>query len=376
MIESCVCLTKYKGLNVAWLEENSKMQFLSVSREEQDIVGNIYIGVVKHVLKNLNACFVEFLEDKLGFLSLNDVCPGTRIVEGTLVAVQVVKEASKNKEAVLTMKLSLTGVYCVVEKSTEGICISKKITGEDKERIKTFLSNEYQYSIIVRTNSKLLSDLNELTNEINDLSQKLSTIEMIAGTRAKFSLIYQAEAEFVKFVKGLPSGSYQQISSDNRDMLNRLAGMDVKLYDDSYPFSKLHSLDTKIEDVLSKQIWLKGGGNIVIETTEAMTVIDVNSAKNISNKDRETLILKTNIEAAGEIARQIRLRNISGIIAVDFINLSKKESVISLTDSLKAFLAKDNVRCDFVEITKLGIAHIVRKKIKPPVSELLLDSKY
>jgi len=326
-------------------------------------------------MKNLNACFVEFIEGTLGFLSFNDVPFDTKIVEGRLVTVQVVKEASKNKEAVLSMKLSLTGTYCVVEKSSEGLCISKKITGENRQLIREKLTDEYKYSVIVRTNSMSLSDISVLKDEINDLSGKLNDIDKIADTRSKFTLIYKSEPEYIKFIKSIPVGSYERIATDIPDMAEDITFTDVVLYNDEYAFSKLHSLDTKIEDISGKQIWLKGGGNIVIESTEAMTVIDVNSAKNISKKDRETLILKTNIEAAEEIARQIRLRNISGIIAIDFINLTKRESMDELISYIKGFLLKDNVRCDFVELTKLGIVHLVRKKTKPPVHEILLNSK-
>lgn len=375
MINSSVCITKYKGFDVAWLDVESKMQLLSVSDPDNDIVGSIYVGVVKHVMKNLNACFVEFLPDTLGFLSFNDADKNIRIVEGGLIPVQIVKEASKNKEAVLTMNLSLNGRYSIVENSNEGLCISKKITGDDRERIRTCVNCDNKYSIIVRTNFKNSFDFDALNSEINSLSQQLGTILDIWPKRAKYSCLYNAEPEYVRFIKGLPEASYERIITDDTAIYNSLSAYRPVLYDDEYSFIKLYSLQTKIEELLSKQIWLKGGGNIVIEYTEAMTVIDVNSAKNVSKKDRETLILKTNTEAALEIARQIRLRNISGIIVIDFINMSLKDNENELIKILKNELLKDNVRCDFVEFTKLGLMHIVRRKIKAPVYEILNSSQ-
>ena len=376
MISSEVCITEYNGLNIAWLERDSKIQLLSVTKPEDDIVYNIYVGVVKHVMANLNACFVEFIEGRLGFLSFNDVPAGVRIVEGALVTVQVVKEASKNKEAVLTMNLSLSGNYCVVDKSNTGLCISSKITGADKEKIRNEIHYDGEYGVIVRTNTKELDDYNLLYDEISVLTEKLKMIESNAATRTKWSVVYDAEPEYIRFIKGLTKGSYDRISTDipfvyDLIIKNISSDCDVALYKEDYSFAKLHSLETKLEEIMSKQIWLRSGGNIVIEYTEALTVVDVNSAKNVSKKDRETLILKTNIEACKEIARQLRLRNVSGIIVVDFINMKSEESLNELISTLKNELKSDSVRCEFVEFTKLGLAHIVRKKIKPPVYEIM-----
>lgn len=376
MISSEVCITEYNGLNIAWLEKDSKMQLLSVTRPEDDIVYNIYVGVVKHVMVNLNACFVEFIEGRLGFLSFNDVPVGVRIVEGALVTVQVVKEASKNKEAVLTMNLSLSGNYCVVDKSNTGLCISSKITGADKEKIRNEIHYDGEYGVIVRTNAKELDDYSILYNEIDVLTNKLKQIERVATTRTKWNIVYTAEPEYIRFIKGLIKGSYDRISTDlpsAYEMIKECVSFDceIALYREDYSFAKLHSLETKLEEIMSKQIWLRSGGNIVIEYTEALTVVDVNSAKNVSKKDRETLILKTNIEACKEIARQLRLRNVSGIIVVDFINMKSEESLNELISTLKNELKSDSVRCDYVEFTKLGLAHIVRKKIKPPVYEIM-----
>lgn len=369
MINSSVCITKYRGLDIAWLDTDSKMQLLSVSDESKDIVGDIYVGVVKHVMKNLNACFVEFLEDKLGFLSFNDVYDDFRIVEGQNVVVQVVKEASKNKEAVLTMKFGLAGNYCIVEKSNTGLSISRKITGDKRGYIRESLSYNSHYSVIVRTNAELLEDLTILENEIKSLSEMLSEIEANASTRTKYTRVYKALPEYVRFIKGLDKRLYQRVITDNEEMFANLKDIDAVFYNDDYSFAKLHSLETKLNEILGKCIWLKGGGNIFIEYTEAMTVIDVNSAKNVSNKDREAVILKTNIEAAMEIARQIRLRNISGIIVIDFINMKETENINILIDTVKKSIKEDTVRCDFVEYTKLGLVHLVRRKIKPPVYE-------
>lgn len=377
MINSSVCITQLNNKIISWLDVNSKMEMLSVSDRVTDIIGNIYVGKVKHVLKNLDACFVEFCPDTLGFLSYNDILPGTRIVEGSDITVQVIKEASKNKEAVLSMKLSIPGTYSVVEIGEGQISISKKISGEKRIEFKSlFEGKSFENNIIVRTNAENLEDISILENEIEHLNGILSDILSKAVTRTAKSLIYKAEPEYVRFLRGIPEGLYERIVTDSEEIASDLSGYNPVLYKDSYPLVKLYSLETKLDEVLSKQIWLKSGGNIVIEYTEAMCVIDVNSAKNLSKKDREVNVLKTNIEAAGEILRQLRLRNISGIVLVDFINMAEEESRKELVTFIKENAAKDSTRCDFVDFTKLGLAEIVRRKMKPPVYELLKREDY
>ena len=143
------------------------------------------------------------------------------------------------------------------------------------------------------------------------------------------------------------------------------------MYENEYPLSKLYSLETELEHILSPKIWLKSGGFLIIEPTEAMVVVDVNTGKSIGKKDRERHILNINTEAAIEIARQIRLRNLSGIIMVDFINMEASDSKKSLTATIKKELAKDKVPSHFVDITKLELYEITRKKIRKPIYEYI-----
>lgn len=370
MIKSTICITEYNDQIISWLDTDSKMEALAVTDTSRDINKNIYVGRVKHVVKNINACFVEFAPDTLGFLSFNDVREDLRIVEGALIPVQIVKEASKNKEAVLTTKFSLTGIYSVVELSNSGISISKKISGDLRGTFKSLLG-DCKYSIIVRTNAGTLEDYNILKDEINNLTAKIDEILKKASTRDAYTLLYRGEPEYVNFIKSIPKAGYDRILTDNIEVFETLQPFGCELYKDDYSLSKLYSLNTKMEEILAKRIWLKSGSNIVIDYTEALTVIDVNSAKNMSNKDKEANVLKLNKEAAKEICRQLRLRNISGMIIIDFINMSNKENEEELIAYIKDLTLKDTVRCDFVDITKLGLVEMVRKKIKPPIYEIM-----
>lgn len=370
MIRSTICITEYNNKIITWLDTDSKMEALSVTDPDKDINKNIYVGIVKHVVKNINACFVEFQPGKLGFLSFNDIRADMKIVEGSNICVQVIKEASKNKEAVLTTKLSISGMYSVVEYSDNGISISKKINGELRGELKNLLSDT-KYSAIVRTNAGTLSDFNILKEEVKSLTEKLDSIIAKAETRDTYSLVYSGDPEYINFIKSIPVNKYDRILTDINSVYDSLANWECELYTDDYPLAKLYSLSTKLEEILSKRCWLKSGSNIVIDYTEALTVIDVNSAKNISKKDREDNILKLNKEAAIEICRQLRLRNISGIIIIDFINMSSKEHEEELINYVKELLLGDLVRCDFVDMTKLGLMELVRTKIKPPIYEIL-----
>lgn len=369
MIESQVVITKYQDKIISWFENNNKIEQLSISSPDEDLVGNIYVGRIKSVVKNLDACFVEIAPDKLGFLSFNNILPGIRKVEGEAICVQVLKAASKNKEMVLTTKLSIQGFLAVVEYSNGGINISRKISGEKKGYFKEYLKGYSKYSIIIRSNANDCEDIGMIKEEIDDLSLKLDEINAKKDTRTIYSCLYEAMPDYMRFIQGLPVDSYQRILSDIPSIKDNL--FDCELYTDDYPLIKLFSVQTRINELLSRKVYLKDGGDIVIDVTEAMTVIDVNSGKNVSKKDRSVIALKTNKEAAYEIARQIRLRNLSGIIIIDFINMDTEEDKEELISYLKSFLYKDSSRCDFIEITKLGLVELTRLKQRPPIYELL-----
>ncbi len=370
MINRTLCITEYNNRVISWLDVNSRMEQLSVTDSENDIVGNIYIGRVKNIAKNIRAAFIEFSPDTLGFLSFNDLLDDTSLKEGEFVAVQVIKEASKNKDAVLSMHLSITGDYSIVELGKPSVNISRKITGDRRAELRAAV-NDYEHSVIVRTNAGLLEDISILTAEIDKLSAMLDTIVEKSKTRNSISLIHEAKREYERFVASMPIDAYDRVLTDIESIYKELSAYKCEFYADSYPLIKLYSLQTKLDELLSRNVWLKSGANIVIDYTEAMTVIDVNSAKNMSKKNQEDNILAVNKEATLEICRQIRLRNISGIIIIDYINMSSADNENELVDYLKKELLKDGVRCDFVDITKLGLVELVRRKIKPPINELL-----
>ncbi|MCR5799511.1 MAG: ribonuclease E/G [Lachnospiraceae bacterium] len=366
MIRSGVCITEFMGKTVAWLDVDGKMQQLSVTDDDSGLVGNIYVGKVKNIVKNLGACFVEF-GDMTGFLPMSETYGTEKIHEGDCIAVQVVKDASRNKDASLTMKLCLTGKYCIMEYSDPIVSISRKITGEMRNTLKDRLKGISGYSVIIRTSCADPDSIEELIKEIGDKETLMDDILSRSKTRTAGTLLYESEPEYERFILGL-NEPFERLITDIPSVCDRLGAYGALLYTDEYPLSKLYSLETKIGELLSRQIWLKSGGSLIIQYTEAMTVIDVNTAKSASKKDKQEYIFDINAEAAAEIARQLRLRNISGIIIVDFINMTGKEYIKRLIEVMKKEIRKDK-NCEFVDITKLGLAEIIRKKTTKPVYE-------
>ena len=235
-----------------------------------------------------------------------------------------------------------------------------------------------QHGYVIRTDAEQASD-DEIISELNKLNSEYYELIRIAATRTAHTLMKAASTPVVKDVCELHFDEEDEIVTDLESvytsLINASAG-NVRLYnDDMLSLSKLYSVEHRIENALSKHVWLKTGGYLIIEPTEAMTVIDVNTGKfDGNNKDREKTFYKINSEAVMEIARQLKLRNLSGIIIIDFINMEDENNRRELQKQLEKELAKDSVRTAFVDFTKLGLAEVTRKKIKRPLHEVLQHS--
>lgn len=216
---------------------------------------------------------------------------------------------------------------------------------------------------------RLRQKLKSLTEEYRDILDK-------AYHRPAFTLLKESDNGMLSDISSYRLGPDDEIVTDNKELAGFLAKQDyvtpVRLYDDKLlPLIKAYSMESRLEHALDKRVWLKSGGYLVIEPTEALTVIDVNTGKfDGRNADREKTFLKTNLEACAEIARQLILRNISGIIIIDFINLGEKDNRNIIQDTMKKYLAADPVKAVFVEFTGLDLMEITRKKIKKPLHEI------
>ncbi len=360
--------------------------------DEESLVGNIYVGRVENVVKNLQCAFVEIQKGIKCYYSLTEnhkhifLNPKNNdaVHIGDLLLVQVQTEPAKTKPATATGKISLTGEYVVVSTDVTGISISGKTKKnphciELKEILQEQCSDDY--GMILRTNSAAATK-EEVCAEVEILTKQMQTILAQARTRKAFSCMYQAPGEYVRIAEGIYLSENQEaeIVTDDaaiyEELCNRIFSeqIHIRYYEDSLlPLYKLYSLETELERALSKKVWLKSGGYLVIEQTEALSVIDVNSGKQVGKKGNEEArrksIYKTNEEAAYELARQIRLRNLSGMILVDFINMPEKEMEAELLVTLRRIVKEDSVLTTVVDITKLGLVEMTRKKSGKTLAE-------
>lgn len=361
-------------------------------------VGNIYVGRVRDVVKNINVAFIEYNNGKVGYFSIaenkNPIFLNTKstnkICQGDLLLVQILKEAVKTKEPVLTSNISLTGKYVVLNVSKNGIGFSNKIKNTlFKNEVKNALtgllaynseqSNE-TYGAVVRTNA-VNADISDIKEELFLLIEKYRKMLKEAKCRTCFSLMHREDYNYLKFIKGAYSGEITEIITDNEQIHENIRiylnenGFTgylecFRFYKDFLlPLYKLYSIESLLKNITDKKVWLKSGAYLVIEPTEAMVVIDVNTGKCIKGKDLRHTILNVNLEAAKEIAYQIRLRNLSGIILIDFINMEIEEDKQKLVSVLNDYLLKDKIKTTLVDMTKLDLVEVTRKKTEPPIEE-------
>lgn len=386
MIKANIVVTEYKNRICAFCFRNNRLEALHVDTGES-LLNSIYIAKVKNISKNINAAFVELFDGQMAFLPLDDAIgcsfissADRRLREGDEIPVQIIREAVKTKDPVVTTKLSISGAYAVIslDKRKGGFQFSKKLSIAKKEAIKEALCDfdlPTDYAVVIRTGVEQLDCYDNLKSELTVLISMMDDLVLKARTRTCFSQIYEGVPSYIEYLHHIADSDYEEIVTDVQMIHEALktsykGNMPIRFYIDSFPLSKLYSVDSKMEELFAKRVNLKSGANLIIEYTEAMTVIDVNTAKCITKKDKDTLIYKINLEAAEEIARQLRLRNLSGIIIVDFINMENEQYQVDLIAELKRLLKFDPVPCNYIDITSLGLVEITRKKVQKPIYEV------
>ena len=372
-----IVITQYRDRHILFYQSENRLYDLVVGerhQEEAPQVGDIYVGRVQNIVQNIRAVFVEIKEGVICYMPETE-CAGKKIRVGDDLVVQVKKAAVKTKQPVVTQAIELVGYYCVVTTQNSSKQISKKIGEEEKKRLQPLLEEfaEEEYGIVLRTNAAE-AGLAVIREECERLVGELHSMMEHSRYRVCFSRLRKADPFYMPYIRSCRQEEYDRIITDIRTVYDDLQaqGVDkVQFYEDSsYPLEKLLGIGTKIQKVSEKRVWLKSGGNLVIEPTEALTVIDVNTGKAIDGKrSRETTFFKINCEAAKEVARQIRVRNISGIILVDFIDMKNKQNERQLFDLLQGELQKDKTRTSLIDITKLGLAEITRMKTRAPLWE-------
>ena len=388
----------------------------SAKNTDNITIGDIFGAKVKNVVRQLNAAFIDYMPDQKGYLPIPaDYSPiltnrrfDGRILAGDEILVQLEKEAVRTKEPVFTANLSLAGKYSVISCGNTYKGVSKKCSRSERERLRNVIPQDIDYGVVIRTNAASLlhdaaailpdadtdfdaaaatdtsqDELQPVSDEIRYLCSKMSTLIQDGSHRTCYSRISHAAPPYLTSMRDAGI-VFERIVTDDAQIFDeikefaavylpeQLAG--ISLYqDETYPLNKLYRVETQLDELLSKKVWLRSGAYLIIEKTEAMYVVDVNSGKNISKKDSAAYIYQINLEAACEIMYQIRLRNLTGMILVDFINMENSQKDEALLQELRILAKKDHIQTNIVDMTALGLVEITRKKTTRSLAEQLRD---
>ena len=374
-------------------EEERIVEIRLESDQEKSILGNIYTGQVENIASNIQAAFVQIEPGKRCYYPLAEaqraVFSAGRKGNGPLrpgdeLLVQVSRDAMKGKLPALTSNLNFTGRYLVLTTGDKKFGLSSKLAQEDRHRLSGWLKEEAErpdkaFGIIVRTNAADASK-EEILKELEWLKGRYHKAVVQGRNRTCFSLVLETEPFYVAAVRDAYGRDLDEIITDVPEIREMILGYleeispelkeKLRFYQDKLlPLYKLYRVETALDAIQKEKVWLNSGGFLVIQQTEAFVSIDVNSGKYTGKKKMEETFRKINLEAAAEIGRQLRLRNLSGIILIDFINMENPDHRDELFHVLQKLLRKDPVKSRAIDITPLHILEMTRKKVRRPVIE-------
>lgn len=383
-------------LSVLLGEDGRAVEIHADSRTDGLKLGDICIGRVERVAANTGACFVEVARGIKGYLPLDDMTAprytrkgsSPKVQQGDELIVQVSREAFGTKGMSLTTKLQLSGRYLLLEMSGTELGISRKIPEERRRALREHLFSEQALDamrqqlgtcgVIVRTNAEHAPD-EEIRKELQNLTAAMHQLLLTAPYRPAYTVLLRQPDRWLKRIESVQTERLEEILTDDRNLYEALENFlppylreKLRFYQD--PMISMHnvfSLTRELSRALCRKVNMKSGANLVIEQTEALVSIDVNSAHSINGRDKEKAVLKVNMEAAEECARQIRLRNLSGMILVDFINMEEKESYDQLMRHLAQAAAQDPMQVKVEDLTALGLVEMTRRKVEVPLSRQL-----
>ena len=355
--------------------------------------GSIFKATVSRIEQSLNAAFVDFGSTRHGFLPLRELSrkfykknsqgkSECTLKEGQEILVQINKEERGTKGATLSTQISIAGRFMVlIANSDKSGGISRRITGDEREDLKNQISKldiPEGMSVIIRT-AGIDRSFEELQN---DLSYLISLWDDINATQASADspqLIYKDDKLIVRVFRDIFRDDIEEILVDDKSVFEEAKNFaelvipdqkdKVKLYDEEIPLFNRYQIESQIELAFQREISLPSGGSIVIDPTEAMTTIDINSARSTKGKDIEETALKTNLESAKEIARQLRLRDVGGLIVIDFIDMLSEESQKKVENAFRRAVSSDRARIQMASISRFGLLEVSRQRLKPSLNE-------
>ena len=380
-------------LRVALVDGAKLYDFDTESPEKTILKGSIFKATVSRIESSLDAAFVNFGSDRHGFLPLKDLTNNfykkdkkgksiCTLEEGQEILVQVTKDERGTKGAALSTQIGLAGRFLVLmPNSSRSGGISRRISGNERDQLKNTLDKlniPENMSVIVRTNG-----LGRSSEELSlDLSYLIAVWEEITNTipnATSPSLIFRDDKLIVRVVRDYFKEDIEEILIDDKEIYEEAKEFieavipdhadKVKFYHEEIPLFNRYQIESQIELAFQREISLSSGGSIVIDPTEAMTAIDVNSARSTKGKDIEETAFKTNIEAASEIARQLRLRDVGGLVVIDFIDMLNEENQNKVESAFRKAVYSDRARVQISNISKFGLLEVSRQRLRPSLNE-------
>ncbi|MDH5407567.1 MAG: ribonuclease G [Gammaproteobacteria bacterium] len=384
--------------------ENGVLQEVHIERaQKRGLVGNIYKGKVSRILPGMQAAFIEVGLERTAFLHASDIVqansndsdngkPVENIInllrEGQEVVVQVIKDPIGTKGARLTTQLSVPSRYLVFLSDSDHVGVSQKVEDEDeRQRLKdiiTKLAPDFEPGgYIVRTVADGVSEA-ELKNDMLFLQKLSQTIQEKSKTSSSASLIHGDLPLVMRTMRDLGNSDIEKIRIDSRETFEKVQKFASKFiphlahcvehYPGERPIFDLYGIEDEIKKALERKVQLKSGGYLIIDQTEAMTTIDVNTGAFVGHRNLEETIFKTNLEASQAIVRQLRLRNLGGIIIIDFIDMTDAEHQRQVIRALEKSLEKDHAKAKISEVSSLGLVEMTRKRTRESLEHILCQT--
>jgi len=395
-----MCVSVNGGVTQIAVLEGRQLIEHYLSRPADDVSeihGNVYLAKVQNVLPGMEAAFVDIGTPKNAVLYQGDLQYTDTDFEGkgrprieqvlkskqTILA-QVTKNPIAHKGARLTQEVSLPGRFVVLVPNSTTYGISKRLSDSERKRLRSILdrTKPKQHGVIVRTAAEGIT-AEEIERDVRRLVQQWEEIEALSGRSQAPSLLYREPEMAFRFIREEFNKDFRGVAIDDPEMFERVrtyvesvnpALVDRITYHDpeteSLPLFERHHVHEQLRKALDRKVWLPSGGSLIIEHTEALTVIDVNTGKNVGRSSLEETVFRNNLEAAEEIARQLRLRDIGGIIVIDFVDMEVKANREAVATTLRSSLGRDKTRTQVFDISELGLVEMTRKRI----GEGLLES--
>ena len=371
--------------NIAAVIENGKVSEFFINRGEI-LLGDVYLAQVENVLPSIDAAFVNVGSDKMGFLHAQDVMKKgalqDKLAPKEKLVVQVVKEPTGHKGPRVTTEISLPGRFLVLMPNEAGINVSRKISSsKERARLKSIVSllKPVGVGVIIRTEAENQSEA-DIQEDLEILLEKWNNIVTSAETVTAPALLYRDQDLLYRVIREACTEDTQEIIVDTAFAMNRLQTLlqtwhmnrDIKitLFKGSEPLLVAMDIHKEIKAALQTKVNMPSGGYLFIQQTEALTVIDVNSGKFVSSATQDETILKTNIEAVHEIARQLRLRNIGGMVIVDFIDMNSRVDKLAMMEELELALEPDKAKPQVGQLSDLGLVELTRHRQGQALAEV------